>query len=32
MIICLALPTTSPYPLAMLPTLIEFVITNESIA
>jgi hypothetical protein len=28
MIICLALPHTSPYPLAKLPTLMELVITN----
>jgi hypothetical protein len=32
MIICLALPLTHLYPLAKLPTLIELVITNESIA
>jgi hypothetical protein len=31
-IICLALPSTPPYPLAELPTLKELVITNESIA
>jgi hypothetical protein len=32
MIICLALPPTPPYPLAKLPTLMELVITNGSIA
>jgi hypothetical protein len=32
MIIYLALPLTLPYPLAMLPTLMELVITNGSIA
>jgi hypothetical protein len=32
MIICLALPLTPPYPLAKLPTLMELVITNGSIA
>jgi seryl-tRNA synthetase len=31
MIICLALPPTPPYPLAKLPTLMEVIITNESI-
>jgi hypothetical protein len=31
-IICLALPPTPPYPLVKLPTLMEPVITNESIA
>jgi hypothetical protein len=32
MIICLPLPSTPPYPLAKLPTLMELVITNGSIA
>jgi hypothetical protein len=32
MIIWLALPPTPPYPLAKLPTMMEFVITNGSIA
>jgi hypothetical protein len=32
MIICLALSLTPPYPLANLPTLMELVITNGSIA
>jgi hypothetical protein len=32
MIICLALPLTLPYPLAKLPTLMEFIIINGSIA
>jgi hypothetical protein len=32
MIICLTLPPTPPYPLAKLPTLMELVITNGSIA
>jgi hypothetical protein len=32
MIICLALPLTLPYPLVKLPTLMEFVIINGSIA
>jgi hypothetical protein len=32
MIICLALAPTPPYPLVKLPTLIELVITNGSIA
>jgi hypothetical protein len=32
MIICLALPLTLSYPLAKLPTLMELVITNKSIA
>jgi hypothetical protein len=32
MIICLSLPPTSPYPLAKLPTLMELIITNGSIA
>jgi hypothetical protein len=32
MIICLSLPLTHPYPLAKLSTLMELVITNESIA
>jgi hypothetical protein len=31
-IICLALPSTPPYPLAELSTLKELVITNENIA
>jgi hypothetical protein len=31
MIICLALPPIPPYPLAKLSTLMELVITNESI-
>jgi hypothetical protein len=32
MIICLSLPPTSPYPLVKLPTLMELIITNGSIA
>jgi hypothetical protein len=32
MIICLALPLTVPYPLAKLPTLMELIIINGSIA
>jgi seryl-tRNA synthetase len=32
MIICLALPPTPPYPLANLPTLMEVIIINGSIA
>jgi hypothetical protein len=32
MIICLALPSTPPYPLVKLPMLMELVITNGSIA
>jgi hypothetical protein len=32
MIICLALPPKPPYPLAKLPTLMELIITNGSIA
>jgi hypothetical protein len=32
MIICLVLPLTLPYPLVKLPTLMELVIINESIA
>jgi hypothetical protein len=32
MIICLALPLTPPYPLVRLPTLMELVIKNGSIA
>jgi predicted RNase H-like nuclease (RuvC/YqgF family) len=32
MIICLALPLTLPYPLAKLPTLMELIIINGSIA